>query len=142
MDQKTIAINMMVTGPFPSQIAARGAQMQTFGNQANAGMAKAQTGMQKFGTAATKVATFGLLAVVAGLALSAKAAIDFESSFAGIRKTVTCRFRARLRRSEPSLRSVPPRSRSRRRSPSNWTANWLGCSTSCVTGSKTPNATT
>lgn len=88
MDQKTIAINMMVTGPFPAQIAAAGAQVQTFGNQANAGMAKAQTGMARFGAAAMKVATFGLLAVGAGLALSAKAAIDFESSFAGIRKTV------------------------------------------------------
>ena len=88
MDQKTIAINMMVTGPFPAQMAANGAAVQSFGNQANAGMAKAQTGMQRFGKSAMKVATFGALAVAAGLALSAKAAIDFESSFAGIRKTV------------------------------------------------------
>jgi TP901 family phage tail tape measure protein len=88
VDAKAINIHMSVTGPFSAQLAQKGAQVQTFGNQANAGFAKAQTGAAKFGATASKIATGGAVAIAVGLALSAKAAITFESSFAGVKKTV------------------------------------------------------
>jgi len=88
VDAKAINIYMSVTGPFSAQMAQKGADVQRFGNQANAGMAKAQSGAARFGATASKIATGGAVAIAVGLALSAKAAITFESSFAGVRKTI------------------------------------------------------
>ncbi len=88
VDQKAINIYMSVTGPFAAQMAANGAAVQTFGAQANTGMAKAQVGLARFGATAGKIANGSMLAVAAALALSAKVAIDFQTSFTGVRKTV------------------------------------------------------
>jgi len=88
VDAKTISVYMQVTGPFAGQMARNGAAVQTFGTQANAGMTRAATGMAKFSAVANKVGMVSAVAIAAGMALSAKAAIAFESSFAGVRKTV------------------------------------------------------
>lgn len=88
IDAKAINIHMQVTGPYASQMVRNTAVTRTFGNTANVSMGKAQAGMARFGATASKVATGGAIAVAVGLALSAKAAIDFQSSFAGVRKTV------------------------------------------------------
>ena len=88
IDAKNIIVNLSVTGNYAAGMARAGAATQTFGNQANAGMMKAQSGMAKWGATAAKVGKFSALIIAAGLVLAAKAAIDFESSFAGVRKTV------------------------------------------------------
>ncbi len=88
IDAKTISIYMQVTGPFAAQMGANAAATQHFGNSAHAGFGKAQAGMSRWAKTAKTVGTVSAIAIAAGLALSAKAAIDFESSFAGVRKTV------------------------------------------------------
>ncbi|RKZ12616.1 phage tail tape measure protein [bacterium] len=88
VDAKAINIHMQVTGPYAQQMARNGAVTQRFGNQAHAGMAKASSGMARFGAVASKIGMVSAIAIAGGLLLSAKAAIDFETSFTGVRKTV------------------------------------------------------
>lgn len=88
IDAKAINIHMQVTGPYASQMARNTAVTRTFGNAAHTSMGKAQTSMARFGATASRIATGGAIAIAVGLALSAKAAITFQSSFAGVRKTV------------------------------------------------------
>lgn len=87
VDAKAINIYMSVTGPYANQMTRNAAVTRTFGNTANTSMGKARAAMAGFGAVASKVATVGAIGVAVALALSAKAAVTFESSFAGVRKT-------------------------------------------------------
>jgi len=89
MVQKTIVVRIVGdAGQFVGSMAAAGTAVQTMGNQVAGASAKATTSVSRFGQIAGTVGKITTLGVAAGLALSAKAAIDFESAFAGVRKTV------------------------------------------------------
>ena len=88
VDAKNIIINVGVVDGASPAFHRIGNSAMTMGAKTNAGMGKAQSGMAAFGQTAGKVATIGAAVIAAGLLFSAKAAIDFESSFAGVRKTV------------------------------------------------------
>jgi len=83
----TIRVNA-ITGQAQAQLLAVGKSTGQMVGRMDTAARSAQAKMQAFGSAA---ATFGkvvTLGVAGGLALSAKAAIDFESSFTGVRKTL------------------------------------------------------
>jgi TP901 family phage tail tape measure protein len=89
MAQKTIVVRIVGdAGQFVGSMAAAGTSVQAFGNQAAAASTKATSSVSRLGGVAATVGKITTLGVAAGLALSAKAAIDFESAFAGVRKTV------------------------------------------------------
>ncbi len=67
---------------------AAAATTANFSKQVDAAAARSATSVSRFGQVAGTVGKVTTLAVAGGLALSAKAAIDFESSFAGVRKTL------------------------------------------------------
>lgn len=86
---KTVVVRYLAeTGQFQASMLSAAQAVDTSAGQiANSG-SKAASGVQTF---AARAAAFGkvvTLGVAGGLALSAKAAIEFESSFAGIRKTL------------------------------------------------------
>jgi TP901 family phage tail tape measure protein len=86
---KTIVVRIQAnTGQYTAQLAAAGQQTVAFGTQVGTAATAAQSKLASFSKFA---ATFGkvvTLGVAGGLALSAKAAIDFESSFTGVEKTL------------------------------------------------------
>lgn len=89
MADKTIAVRLLLdSGQYQSQLLAAAAQTQGFAQSVNSAAAQTQTQITGFSRAAASFGKIVTLGVAGGLALSAKAAIDFESSFAGIRKTV------------------------------------------------------
>jgi len=89
MVDKAIVVRIVGdAGQFAGAMTTAGASVQTFGNQAAAGATKAEASISRLGRTASTIGKVTVLGVAAGLALSAKAAIDFESSFAGVRKTV------------------------------------------------------
>ena len=89
MVEKTIAIRLVGDASgFVAAVSASGAATASMGKQVAIAAGTANSALLSFGKTAVKVGKFTILGVAAGLALSAKAAIDFESSFAGVRKTV------------------------------------------------------
>ena len=82
----------MINESLGSAWVAIRANMASFAEDLAAGKTAATKSLADFGASASEVGrmfTVGLTApIVAGFGLSAKAAIDFESSFAGVRKTV------------------------------------------------------
>jgi len=76
------------TSQYKAAMASAGAQTKAFGKDIGATLASSDANTQKV----VKGISSGMLvmggAVLAGFGLAAKAAIDFESSFAGVRKTV------------------------------------------------------
>jgi TP901 family phage tail tape measure protein len=65
-----------------------GAELRGLGASAQQASATAATGMDRIGKASQLAGTALLVGVGASLAIGAKAAIEFESAFAGVRKTV------------------------------------------------------
>ncbi len=89
MVDKTVSIRLIGDASgFVAAVTAAGTATTTMGTQVAVGSTKASAAMTRLGIVAAKVGVITILGVAAGLALSAKAAIDFESSFAGVRKTV------------------------------------------------------
>lgn len=70
------------------QLRKASREIRSLGSAANASAGQAVGGMAVLGKASQAAGTALIAGVGVGLALSAKAAIDFESSFAGVRKTV------------------------------------------------------
>lgn len=64
------------------------AQLQSLGRSARHAAADTSIGLGRIGAASATAGTALLVGVGAALAVGAKAAIDFESAFAGVRKTV------------------------------------------------------
>jgi len=76
------------TGQAQAEFAAVGRSVGASARQMDAAAKVAQARMAAFGAAASTFGKIVTLGVAGGLALSAKAAIDFESSFTGVRKTL------------------------------------------------------
>lgn len=76
------------TGAYRRELAAAAASTASFSSVAQTSAAQAAGSISQLGVVSARAGKFVTLGVAAGLALSAKAAIDFESSFTGIRKTV------------------------------------------------------
>ena len=90
---------------FVAAFAQAGTASVAMGNKVASGSNKAINAMRSVGKVAATVGKITILGLAAGLALSAKAAIDFESSFAGVRKTVDTS-EAGFARLELSLRGL------------------------------------
>ena len=90
MVDKTIVVRLnAITGQYQAQMGAAAASTAGFSRSVAASTTSAGSKIAQFGKVAATVGKVTLLGVAAGLALSAKAAIEFESSFAGVEKTVT-----------------------------------------------------
>ena len=89
MVDKTVVVRLNAqTGQYQAEMGAAAASTAGFTRSVQASTAQAGTSVSQFGKIASTVGKVTVLGIAAGLALSAKAAIEFESSFAGIRKTV------------------------------------------------------
>lgn len=89
MADKTILVRLIAdASQYQAVMGASAATTETFSRQVQTSTARAATSVSGFGKVAGTVGKVTTIGVAAGLALSAKAAIDFQSSFAGVRKTV------------------------------------------------------
>ena len=89
MVDKTVVVRLNAqTGQYQAQMGAAAASTAGFSRSVQASTTSASASVSQFGKVAATVGKITILGIAAGLALSAKAAIDFESSFAGVRKTV------------------------------------------------------
>ncbi len=106
MVDKTIVVRLnAITGQYQAQMGAAAASTAGFSKSVAASTSSAGSKISAFGKVAATVGKLTVLGVAAGLALSAKAAIEFESSFAGIEKTVEASA-AQFSRLESSIRSL------------------------------------
>jgi TP901 family phage tail tape measure protein len=89
MADKTVVVKFIAqTSGYVSQVNGLNAATRSIGNEAATAAAKAKSATQQLAAASIVASKIVLLGLGGALALSAKAAIDFESSFAGVRKTV------------------------------------------------------
>ena len=96
MADKVVVVRLRAAvGEYTSGLARAGGQTVTFGgqlagaaNRQDAAMAKSKQAMATMGTAAAVAGKLMLAGVGGAMVVSAKAAIDFESSLAGVAKTV------------------------------------------------------
>ena len=90
MVDKSIVVRLSaITGQYSAQMGAAAASTAGFSKSVQASTTSAGSRIARFGKIAANVGKLTTLGVAAGLALSAKAAIEFESSFAGVEKTVS-----------------------------------------------------
>lgn len=89
MPEKTIVVRLRAdTAQYTSAMVAAAKTQQGFATSVGASAARSQAQITRFGAAAATFGKIVTLGVAGGLALSAKAAIDFESSFTRVQKTV------------------------------------------------------
>lgn len=89
MPDKVITVKLLAqTGQYTTQIAAAAKSNQSFAASVSQSAGTSARSVSNFSQAAAKFGKVVTLGVAGGLALSAKAAVDFESSFAGVRKTL------------------------------------------------------
>lgn len=96
MADKVVVVRLRAAvGEYTSGLARAGGQTVTFGGQLagaasrqDAAMGKARTTMANLATGAVVAGKLMLLGIGGAMVVSAKAAIDFESSLAGVAKTV------------------------------------------------------
>lgn len=96
MADKVVVVRLRAAvGEYTSGLARAGGQTVTFGGQLagaakrqDAAMAKARVGMANLATGAAVAGKIMLAGIGGAMVVSAKAAIDFESSLAGVAKTV------------------------------------------------------
>lgn len=89
MPDKVVTVKLLAqTGQYTTQMAAAAKTTQSFAANVAQSTSSSARSIQSFSTAAAKFGKVVTIGVAGGLALSAKAALDFESSFTGVRKTL------------------------------------------------------
>lgn len=89
MADKTIVVRVNAqTGQYTAEMAAAGRATVGFASDLNAATTQSTDRINRFSRAAGTFGRLVTVGVAGALALSAKAAIDFESSFAGVEKTI------------------------------------------------------